>query len=302
MGWPARNNARLIPTLFPTVLSVGASLAGVSVFVWLVRFWADSVLGGAAAAFATLPIAAMLTYFAGRRPVSPAPERPALADLLLAASALVFLAGAYLALRTSDAMMLCALALPPLGYGLLWRLRGREAARRHCFPIFFTYFALPFEHFLRDLDTPLQILSAELAVALLRAGGYAIEWWNAYTFYDTDFYLIVNETCSGMNLLTTLGMYTLVFGWLTDGLWLRRVALLALVPPLAMTINGLRVTVIWLMGKHGGEALAMGFWHTGSAYLLFLPVFWAIYAAGVFMRRRDSFARWSMTSRANPTG
>ena len=55
-----------------------------------------------------------------------------------------------------------------------------------------------------------------------------------------------------------------------------------------MLANGLRVTAIYLLGFYGGPEWADGFWHTGSAYVLFVPVFWFIYVLNGFFERRFS--------------
>lgn len=249
------------------------------------RIWLDGVLGGVGAALMTPPICVLLAILAARRPLPPA-ARPALpAGVALGLGAGLYALGAALAAETRDAWLLAGAGLPWLAYGLLGLHGGPAAAVRYGFPIAFSAFALPWELFLRELDLPLQIASARLAVFGLELAGYPLRFWNAYTFYDDDFYLIVNETCSGMNMLMTLTMYTLVFGWATlRGLVPRTLLWLAALP-IALLANGLRVAVIWLLGKHGGEALAMGPWHAGSAYLLFLPVFLALYLVAVGLRR-----------------
>lgn len=243
------------------------------------------MLGGAGTGLLTIPLCVILVGLAQRRPPPDVTWGARGGAIVLLLGAALYLLGVVLA-RTQDAAWLVAgLALPPMAFGTLWLARGAPQALRYAFPLGFTAFALPWELVLRELDAPLQIISARLAVGLLRGLGYAVEWWNEYTFWDADYYLVVNETCSGMNMLVTLGMYALIFGWVTLRTLPQRAALVASTVPLALLVNGLRVAAIWLMGKHGGNELAQGFWHTGSAYLLFLPVFWVLYRLARALQR-----------------
>ena len=69
-----------------------------------------------------------------------------------------------------------------------------------------------------------------------------------------------------------------------SGRWL----LLFCVFPLALVANGLRVSTIFLLGHYGGNEWADGFWHTGSAYVIFLPIFWALHLINSTFNRRQT--------------
>ena len=166
---------------------------------------------------------------------------------------------------------------------------GSSLRKRLNFPVLFLWFALPMEPLFFDLvDTPLQEWTASIAVFLLNSCGFAVKFWNAHTFYSDAFYIIVDETCSGMNLLVTLSMYALVFGWATQQRNAHRCYLVLSVLPLALISNGVRVGVIYLLGLYGGEELAKGGWHELSGVLAFAPTLLVIYALGVFLRRKSS--------------
>ena len=65
-------------------------------------------------------------------------------------------------------------------------------------------------------------------------------------------------TCSGMNLLVTLFMYALIFGWIARHDLRQRLLLCLSVVPLALFSNGLRVAAIYLLGLYGGTKAATG--------------------------------------------
>jgi exosortase len=178
---------------------------------------------------------------------------------------------------------------------------GAERRAQLRFSVLFLWFTLPFEPFLYELiDTPLQEMTADVAVSVLGLFGYETVYWNAHTFYSDTFYIIVDETCSGMNLLITLFMYALIFGWATRQTLTHRISLFLCVVPLAICSNGVRVAAIYLLGFYGGESVATGFWHDGSGVLAFLPTLVAIYGLGEWMRRRAANAN-STKSRARLT-
>jgi len=256
--------------------------------LWIFETWFGGVLGGAAAGLLTLPLCLILSYLASLRPAwkEQRPQRKG-AELLLLLALGVQISSLLWARGRWDALMIGGIAAPFAVWAWIWGSWGMGMARALSMPIFFSLFALPWEHFLRrSLDLRLQIWSTDLAVFLLRLSGYAVEYWNEFTFYTEEYYVIVNETCSGMNMLITLSMYTLLFTWLAQPFIWDRLKIILLIFPIALLANALRIMAIYLMGYYGGNELAQGFWHTGSAYLIFLPVFWLIYAANEQLKSR----------------
>ena len=145
-------------------------------------------------------------------------------------------------------------------------------------PLSFLMLVLPWEYYLRSTaQLTLQSWTADLSILLLNGLGYVVWHYNAFTIDSDRYYLIINETCSGINMLVALFMYTLVFTWMARSFWMTRVTLLLLVFPIAMATNILRVTCIYLLGYYGGVEWADGFWHSGSAYVLFVPIFLVLY-------------------------
>jgi exosortase len=269
-----------------TLAALGA-LAFLPVPFFIAETWLGGILGGAAAGLLTFPICVALAWLASRRPAwsTPRPDRRG-ADVALLACALVQIGALVLARDRWDALMIGGIALPPAVLAWIWGAWGWQRAAALSFPVLFGWFALPWEHFLRFLDHPLQSWTAAIAHTFLNLAGWPVRWWDELTIYTYEFYVTVNETCSGMNMLVTLIMYTLIFAWATQPRVLGRVLLCLLVIPVSMFANGIRVAAIYLLGYSGGNDLAMGFWHTGSAYLLFLPVFWFLYVVGNVLARR----------------
>jgi exosortase len=278
---------------YAALLAGCGGLACLPVFFWAAEIWMGGLLGGAAAGILTLPICMVLSSFAVSRPAwkRDTLDRPG-ADWALAGVAVWLLGGLLWAGTEWDALIVAGVALPPAAWVWSWGLLGWSRAKALTLPILFAWFALPWEHFLRrSLDTPLQSWTADISFQLLSVAGYPMRYWKDYTIWSDAYYVIVNETCSGMNMLVTLSMYTLIFGWIAQPSFRNRLLLLTLVVPLAMLANGVRVAVIYLLGHYGGREWADGFWHTGSAYVIFLPVFWFLYVINGALTRRWAAAR-----------
>ncbi len=285
---PGKGGLRWSSVQSVTTAALGA-LAFLPVLFFIAETWLEGLLGGAAAGLLTFPICVALGWLASRRPAwtAPRPDRRG-ADVALLALALVQVAALALARGEWEALMIGGIALPPAVFAWIWGAHGWQRATALSFPVLFGWFALPWEHFLRALDHPLQAWTAAIAYTLLNLAGWPVRWWDDVTIYTYEYYVMVNETCSGMNMLVTLTMYTLIFAWATQPRMAGRVLLCLLVVPVSMLANGVRVAAIYLMGYYGGNDLAMGFWHTGSAYVLFLPVFWFLYVVGNVLARRLS--------------
>lgn len=300
---PGGVEARWSPTYAAVVACVGC-LAFLPVPFWIAEIWLGGLLGGAAAGLLTIPFCLVLVMLAASRPAwtRPSAERAGAEWALLALLALNGV-GLLLARTTWDAVMVSAITLPPAVWVWCWGFLGWGRAKALLMPVLFGYFALPWEHFLRkSLDIPLQSWTADIALVMLNIAGYPVRYWDAYTIYSSEYYIIVNETCSGMNLLTTLTMYTLVFGWVAQPSMRNRWKLLALVFPVAMLANGVRVAGLYLMGHYGGDALAMGPWHDRSAYLIFLPVFWFVFVVNQALLRRLPRRAAATPAAPSPTG
>lgn len=158
-------------------------------------------------------------------------------------------------------------------------LGGISGVIRLHFPISIAVFGLPWEGILRTLDEPLQRLSTDIAVIVLDlldlfslCDSY-VHYWDAFTIYSDQFYLIINETCAGVNLLLSMSLYALGFGWVMGVSLSRAWILVAYIIPLSIIFNGVRIAVIFILGHSGSVELATGPWHEGSGYLCQVVLF-----------------------------
>jgi exosortase/archaeosortase family protein len=150
---------------------------------------------------------------------------------------------------------------------------------RFFFPMWLFGLTLPWEAVVRHWNQPLQEKATDLAVMMLD-GAYLLKWidfkveyWDSYTFYSDRFYLIINETCSGVNLLISMSLYALGFAWITHSNQRQSLWILLSTLSLCLFFNSLRIVMIFLLGHYGDRELAMGPWHEGSGYAVQLLFF-----------------------------
>ena len=149
-----------------------------------------------------------------------------------------------------------------------------ELAYQLHYPLSLAMFTLPWEALLRHFDESLQVISTDIAVYLLDLFDWLkpneaihVAYWDNITIYSDRFYLIINETCAGVNLLLSMSLYTFGYAWVMKCTVKRCWLLVAYMMPLCLVFNGLRISMIFCLGHFGSQDLATGPWHEGSAYI-----------------------------------
>ena len=124
---------------------------------------------------------------------------------------------------------------------------------RHCVgPVLFLVFMMPALGWIIDSTTNrLQIISTAVAGKLLGMVGYLTEIAPSMptTIHMNTYVLNVGGPCSGFKLILALAAFTTYFVMVSSlGLW-RNLALYALMLPLALFVNGLRIMLIGIVGE-----------------------------------------------------
>ncbi len=193
--------------------------------------------------------------------------------------------------------MLCGLAVPVLVLGAVMVTLGARAARHLALPVLFLVFLLPLPWLLQaSCAVPSQRASAAAAFALLWPTGLNVQILGV-TVYTPDYYVIVNDTCSGLHSVCSLLMLGVVAAALFEMSAARQVLVLAVVLPLGLLVNAMRVAFLLLMGHFFGKPAATGLSHDLSAV-----VFFAVgYVVLFLLARRLSRRRTTTTSPASST-
>jgi exosortase B len=158
------------------------------------------------------------------------------------------------------------LAMVAVGYAYA----GGAILRSMWFPIFYLAFIIPVPGWILDVVTqPLKILVSEVVTFILSAAGYPIARIGV-TLYVANYQLLVEDACAGLNSLVSLSAIGLFYVYMLRGSnWRYSLLLLALVVPIAIAANIVRVLALVLITYHFGDAAAQGYLHNSAGMVTF---------------------------------
>jgi exosortase B len=195
--------------------------------------------------------------------VSPAP----LIGWLILLSGLVVLVLA----RNQDIWFLEVASEIPVIAGSVLILAGWRTLRIIAFPIGFLIFSAPAPGWMVDAATvPLKVLISDTVTQVLYSVGYPIAQ-NGVVILIGPYQLLVQDACSGLNsifALSAIGVfYVYAFRWQHK---LRGLILMALIVPITVLANFLRVLTLVLIAYYGGVDKLEGPLHGLTGIALFV--------------------------------
>lgn len=202
------------------------------------------------------------------------PGNPLLtAALLLVALPLYMAARAFEYISVEAAALLLALIAVGQQY---WGLRVLALL---WFPILYLGFVVPLPGwFLDTITLPLKELVSEIVTHGLAAVGYPVGRLGV-TLYIGSYQLLVEDACSGLNSLISLTAIGLFYVYLIRGSNpLYSLLLLAMVIPIAIAANCVRVAALVLITYHFGNAMAQGYLHNFAGMVTFVSALLLIFA------------------------
>ena len=173
--------------------------------------------------------------------------------------------------RNQDIWFLEVASEIPVLAGCVLLLAGWGVLRILAFPIGFLIFSAPAPGWMVDAATvPLKVLISDLVTNGLYAAGYPIAQ-NGVVIQIGPYQLLVQDACSGMNsifALSAIGVfYVYAFRWHEK---IRALLLLALIVPITITANFLRVVALVLIAYYGGVEMIEGVIHDLTGIALFI--------------------------------
>ncbi len=173
------------------------------------------------------------------------------------------------------AVLLAGIAM--VGPATLWR---------NAFPLFYLAFLIPIPGWIIDQVTaPLQHLISWSATELLAALGYPVSR-SGVSIFIAQYQLLVEQACSGMNSLIGLTAITLFYIYvLHRASWRYALLLVALILPVAVVANFIRVLILILLTYYYGDAVAQGFLHNSAGILLFATALMMMILLDATLRR-----------------
>jgi len=153
--------------------------------------------------------------------------------------------------------------------GLLLFTLGKEVVTVLAFPLLFLLFMVPVPDTIQGVVAfPLQIFATKAAYVLIQTLSIPVHReGNMLYFAQTQ--LEVAQACSGIRSIAAFTVLSVVFAYVLDKGWGRRVILLASAIPLALFTNIVRITTTGILAHHYGSAIADSFLHEFSGLVVF---------------------------------
>lgn len=161
-------------------------------------------------------------------------------------------------------MLLALLAVAHAYFGL-------EVLKRLWFPIFYLGFLIPIPGWALDSFTqPLKLFVSEVVTGTLAQLGYPMGR-EGVTIFVATYQLLVEDACAGLNSLVSLSAIGLFYVYMLRGSnWRYSLLLLALVLPIAVAANIVRVAALVLITYYLGNAAAQGYLHNFAGMVTFV--------------------------------
>ncbi len=158
---------------------------------------------------------------------------------------------------------------------VVWFLAGGRWMFGLMLPIMYLVFCLPlFSSVIENYTNPLQLASTSVAIQLLKLFGLGIQVFPSEptTVHLDNYILNIAVPCSGLKLMLALMAFTAFFMLIARLKWWANMMMVAMIIPLGLLINGLRIALIGVVGNAYGAKAGESF-HDYSGYITLLICF-----------------------------
>jgi exosortase len=153
--------------------------------------------------------------------------------------------------------------------GLVIFALGKEFFSLLVFPLLYLFFMVPVPDSILSLVAfPLQLFATKISTSVVHL--FSIPAYReGNMLYFTQTQLEVAEACSGIRSIMSFGMLSLIFAYMMDKIWWKRIVLVLSTIPLALFANIVRVTGTGILAHFYGSRVALGFLHEFSGFVVF---------------------------------
>jgi exosortase len=169
--------------------------------------------------------------------------------------------------------------------GMILFLSGWRMLRVVSFPLGYLMWMIPIPVIIYNQITfPLQLIASRLATACLELAKVPV-LRDGNILILSNYSLEVVEACSGIRSLMTLMALAVAYGYLVSPRRWVRYVLAALMVPIAVITNAIRIMGAGILARHFGPAAAEGFLHEFSGWAIFLVALLLMFGSYWIVRR-----------------
>lgn len=211
-------------------------------------------------------------------------QRPS-SDIVTATGVMIALP-LYVFGRAYDFISLEAAGVYLLLLTIAYRLFGWAAMKAEFFAFLYVGFLVPPPGwFINQLTVPLRAFVSAVSTNGLALLGYPISR-EGVAIYIAQYQLLVEDACSGMNSIVGLSAITLFYIYLLHrASWRYALVLAAMILPIAVVANIIRVCVLILLTYYAGDEVAQGLLHDTAGIMLFVLALALTFAADIVLQR-----------------
>lgn len=166
---------------------------------------------------------------------------------------------------------LTRVALVGVIIGLIVLFRGFPTLKALAFPLAFLFLMIPLPVIVyNEIVFPLQLLASRFAGACLQQSHVFPVLREGNLLVLPNYTLEVVEACSGIRSLMTLVTLALAYGYLVERSYIMRALLVAIVVPIAVVANGVRVMIAAILTYYLGPERGEGALHSVAGIIIFL--------------------------------
>lgn len=156
---------------------------------------------------------------------------------------------------------------------LVWLNYGDGITRKLLFPLLLLFMMVPLPvSVYGKLSFKLQILSSRMAVGFMQAFQVPV-YREGNVIHLPSNSLEVAQACSGISSVISLFTLALIFGYVTDKSFWKRLVIVFSSLPIAVFMNWLRIAATGTLTYYWSDAIAQGFYHSFSGWLVFVVAF-----------------------------
>lgn len=150
---------------------------------------------------------------------------------------------------------------------------GLDAFKQFYLPLCFLVFIVPLPAVLdRTIGLRLKAVSSQLGGLILRAFGQSVHVAGNVIDLGVAKLQIV-DACSGLRFLFPLFALGIIYAYFFEKISWKRFVCVAASAPIAIFSNGLRIGITGILTKYFGPAMAEGFFHEFSGWMIFIVAF-----------------------------